>query len=326
METWGIGAVINYGGWTLALLSVVLWCIAAGTLGHFLARWVEKNPKSSRRVSSATMLLTLFAFGFWLYTFGWSYRYDISSWVWNAMVILIIAGLSFFFRYMIVGNGEGCGFLEKEPKEKRALFWFFSIAGFLVMSLFIAANVSHLPWASLDQRASYYYDLALKKTDYRDSDIREAMIRIERYGYELPLLSKAVLYLKLRDKEHTMRYFREHAENQDGNERKLWLGISAIYGHSFELGAQRFERAGENKLAIMALFLGDVLSKEKFKELSVKITNKIAPSAIVSEIGEVVSLSPVSPQKTDIEKLIARIDQLERNLIAKKVDKKKRKK
>jgi hypothetical protein len=318
METWGIGAVTNYGGESFAWLSVVLWGIAAGTLGYFLARWYQTIGEKAVAWKQAipTTLMTLFLMGFWFYVRGWSFLYDTDFWNWGLFTGLWIVGLSFVSYVWIQNRAERLSLRNgTRAKEDRFSWMIFSIVSICLMMLSVVVELP-LVTLNLGQRASFYAKSVLKKTDATTSDIQTAIASIEQYGYKLQPISKAFLHLQLKDNAGAVVYFREYARanmKTAGGEHNLWFGMANYYDREFVEAAEQFEKVGEAELAIFALFSGKILTVEKFQELSEKVP---ASSAIVRDIGTAVLPSP-KVVKTDMSVLLARIEQLEQRLLKK---------
>src|SRR3989344_2988361 len=106
METFGVGAVLNYGGYWLGFLTVLLLGIAAGFIGNYLAR----REKKKRDGNSYVYFSCVFIF-FWLYICGWSFLVD-SSWLGAVIFGLVMFALSILTSALCFDGSDGSpGFL-----------------------------------------------------------------------------------------------------------------------------------------------------------------------------------------------------------------------
>src|SRR3989344_8342924 len=106
METFGVGAVLNYGGYWLGFLTVVLLGIAAGFIGNYLAHREKKKGDGNSYVYFSCVFIF-----FWLYICGWSFLVD-SSWLGVVIFGLLVVASSVLVSALCFDNSDaGPGFL-----------------------------------------------------------------------------------------------------------------------------------------------------------------------------------------------------------------------
>ena len=329
METFGVGAVLNYGGYWLGSLTIVLLGIAAGFIGNYLARREKKKEKKGYIYFSCVFIF------FWLYICGWSFFVD-SSWFGAVICGLLVVASSVSVSVLCFDNSGGFpGFLvggKNGNYTVQIIVYVLATIIFIGMLFSLSGFMADSPdfiRLTEKQRADRFLTEYILNEDIGISkdDVEEAIKAIADYGLEISPYELGIANVRLEKYKDASDQFGRYALSQKNDtDRAFWNGISYYWRGNSVLAAEQFQVAGAYDLAILAFYADDNLDREKFSRLmrGLKIKADSRTNALIKNIEKTLA-HPVTPQpavkNTDMRILLERISKLEQMLAQNKGNK-----